>query len=1164
MPLLGGLFHKRNAPSRQVFASGPSTATESVASSTSNKDSTDGDHVLPDKSLPPPSPIYNLSAAASSSKLKLPFRRKAAAPPKADPKATPHSVVSLNDAPSPYISSVTSDSGHGLPPPPRKSSFFGVHHESLQSIHSLPNDSSSPVHHVTPSRPSSDVHSESRSPPASQVHKKSPGLLSWARERTKSKPLPPSSAMSSVPSTSSSVNDSSSFNLKSFRHVCADSPATSPEKSTQSLSNSLLAPPRPRPRGDSVASDSSQRISVAAFREAQARSRTNSPVPSFRPPSTADTLRVDGNGRKRASTVSVVLGTDSPQPNKNVAAVPRLNLRPGSSALDAPSDDSESEEDEEVDSDGEPVPKPGRKRTITRRADETRARSNAGHRSVPSSNSQISHTRQDPPKSDQAPFTRPRASVSTSALTPSGAARRASILAATNSYSNSYAQSKHSSRKQKDDTDESTDSSDMDSEDMPLSDLVAPRRPGSTASTQSGSRPRAPPKPLIDIKSLAGGPPLLTPILRHEDSIKNLNTTRKEQDVEKDQPFSIPAVLALSSPTSPPISPSASKQNTTAVDKAAASAHHDRRSSSDVPAKEPDHDEDLMNAIRLVGALDKEPDQPPGASNSSVKSPSDRIVPTPIREREPPTSFTVLSRPPQRHSTVETLASLSPASQTLFNVAPRALPSQPETSARQRPPTTINPTAQNDRSDAVSVCSAARSSTSRSSSRFPPVPLIHTIPDSPSVKEDYKPSRPRATSRASVVEGRSHSRSAKLAPAMSSSTTNKMVSHRFQPSLMPQRPFASNGSILGESPAGSSTGDSSSGRAPFTPRDGSDIGVRSKDDAGDDVGSTLKARGHAKKSSVTFEDPQPIHGRERAKTDLTDEQRTRERRRSEAKAAIELGKIVNGRGPLVHDDPDEDAELRGHNPTINVTMENGANGTIQPGWAPWQHPMASSVPPMVPPQFGNDPAYLAAHQRALFIAKQAYQMAVAQQAMQMAGEEWERSSNVGFGSGGSVYGGGSGGSIYGGGGGGSVYGGGSGGSVYGPMGGMAPMGMMSVPNMGMLMPPSQWGRSSVAFPSATPSPYGGISSSQSEYGGAGGWGSRSVYGDSFGPSPSRPNQGGNGVPNSAASAYGGSSRPRAWTGVTPPSTSSGQSTRTSGKTPVRSRAAPPSSWKNSR
>lgn len=257
----------------------------------------------------------------------------------------------------------------------------------------------------------------------------------------------------------------------------------------------------------------------------------------------------------------------------------------------------------------------------------------------------------------------------------------------------------------------------------------------------------------------------------------------------------------------------------------------------------------------------------------------------------------------------------------------------------------------------------------------------------------------------------------------------------------------------------------------------------------------------------------------------------------------------------MHEDSDEEMGSHGRNPAINVTMENGIHG--MPGWAAWQQPMATGMTPMVPSQFNNDPSYLAAHQRALLVAKQAYQMAVAQHAMQMAGEEWERSSNAGFGSGGSVYGGGSGGSVYGGGGGGSVYGGGSGGSVYGGMGGgagMVPMGMMGMPNMGMLMPPNQWQRSSVAFPSGAASIYGGINSSQSEFGGAGGWGTRSVHGD-VGPS-SRPGNG----PGSSASAHGGNSRPRAWTGVAPPLPSS----RVPGKGPARSRAAPPSSWKNGR
>ena len=47
-----------------------------------------------------------------------------------------------------------------------------------------------------------------------------------------------------------------------------------------------------------------------------------------------------------------------------------------------------------------------------------------------------------------------------------------------------------------------------------------------------------------------------------------------------------------------------------------------------------------------------------------------------------------------------------------------------------------------------------------------------------------------------------------------------------------------------------------------------------------------------------------------------------------------------------------------------------------------------------PPPPNADPAFLAAHQQAMLVAKQAYQFAVAQQAMQAAGDEWERGSNV--------------------------------------------------------------------------------------------------------------------------------------------------------------------------
>lgn len=426
MPLLiGGLFNKRTrSSSRHV----QSTTTESVASSTtSNRDSTDGDFDKAQQS------VYNLPAAAASGKFRLPFRRRGPVS-RLGPKEP---VVSLNDEA--YISSVTSDPGHDLSPPPRKSSLFGAFNESF---HSLPNEpSSSNVYSDTPRQPSIGVRTDSYSHSAGPPDKKTPGLFSWARERTKSKPSQPPSTLPSISPTNSSV-ENSSFQLKSFRHISTDPPPASPEMQPPAPSEPLLLPPRPRPRGDSVASDASQRISVAAFREAQARSRANSPVPSFRPPSTADTLRVDGNRRKRASTLSVV---SVAEPNKSSTSPPIPGHRPGASALDSSSEDSESDDDEEVDSDGVPIPqKPARKRTVTRRAEGPRARSDIGH-TAPSSQKEPPKTpRSAPPptnQSDQAPFTRPRASYSTSALTPSGAARRASTLAGTSSSSSSHGKS---------------------------------------------------------------------------------------------------------------------------------------------------------------------------------------------------------------------------------------------------------------------------------------------------------------------------------------------------------------------------------------------------------------------------------------------------------------------------------------------------------------------------------------------------------------------------------------------------------------------------------------------------------------------------------------------------------------------------------------------------
>ncbi len=125
---------------------------------------------------------------------------------------------------------------------------------------------------------------------------------------------------------------------------------------------------------------------------------------------------------------------------------------------------------------------------------------------------------------------------------------------------------------------------------------------------------------------------------------------------------------------------------------------------------------------------------------------------------------------------------------------------------------------------------------------------------------------------------------------------------------MPVKPFAGRR----DSPA-SSTGGSSSGRVPLTPRDGSDIGVgspRTADSGGKKkeewssgvsglgTASTKSGGGrHAGRRSVSFDDDTKDEGYSgaglggrKSKEVLSDdpETRRRERRRSEAKAAIEV------------------------------------------------------------------------------------------------------------------------------------------------------------------------------------------------------------------------------------------------------------------------------------
>ncbi|KZT42709.1 hypothetical protein SISSUDRAFT_1058477 [Sistotremastrum suecicum HHB10207 ss-3] len=318
----------------------------------------------------------------------------------------------------------------------------------------------------------------------------------------------------------------------------------------------------------------------------------------------------------------------------------------------------------------------------------------------------------------------------------------------------------------------------------------------------------------------------------------------------------------------------------------------------------------------------------------------------------------------------------------------------------------------------------------------------------------------------------------------------------------PMRPFARR-----ESPA-SSTGDSSSGKLPLTPQDGSELGIATSSTAP----SKRSGPGHAKRSSVSFVDDSRPQGDERTRggQKVSDETRRRDRRRSEAKAAIELGNVINGPGPI---DDGEDAD-----PSMGLNRMSAMPPFQHPNamWNAWSQnaallsPQAYQLPSPAP---GADAHFLAAHQQAMMIAKQTYQYAVAQQAMAAAGDEWERSSNVGF---------------------------------------------AASPNP-FLSPATPWGAPAM-FPQAPRSVYAG-----SVIGGPGmGWGSSSVYGENFGPSVSRTSLLGGQTPFPRSSSYAASEHPG------PSSSSRGQRQRTktgpSGSPgdglhgAVRS-ALPPSSWK---
>jgi serine/arginine repetitive matrix protein 2 len=146
----------------------------------------------------------------------------------------------------------------------------------------------------------------------------------------------------------------------------------------------------------------------------------------------------------------------------------------------------------------------------------------------------------------------------------------------------------------------------------------------------------------------------------------------------------------------------------------------------------------------------------------------------------------------------------------------------------------------------------------------------------------------------------------------------------------------------------------------------------------------------------------------------------------------QLGNVINGPGPIIDDDEDADEEEQPMNipPRMSMAMGMNSNHNVpfptavgsmgtQGQWGgsaatPFGNPLGNlSMHNLIHGGSGTslagsmgmapgmnmgmgmvDPRVLMAHQQAMLIAKQTYQLAVAQQAMRDAADEWERGSAI--------------------------------------------------------------------------------------------------------------------------------------------------------------------------
>ncbi|KAF7292246.1 hypothetical protein MIND_01252000 [Mycena indigotica] len=1086
----------------------------------------------------------------------------------------------------------------------------------------------------------------------------------WARGKDKEvEPLPPSPAKPS------------DFNLRAFRHVREEPAGKNQLTATNltSLSQQIeregqasglgsayehehLPPARPRPRGGSDASASSSRISVAAFREVQARrsaagspvlgessARAPSPGPYGRQPQSTQrpTPTPVQKPAKKTSSPPVPSPTTKPQPYTTVH-----QRAPNAQGNQWDSDEDEDESSPGDSSDDQRKPRPSRQQQQQQRglgtarsqsslgvygqsgSTEKKMGGSTGNLVASASGGNVASKRLS---LTQEPTAQRKTCGDKHLLRPPSLlpAKPAPPPKAT-SVPNPSPHTRRPTNPDDSDSDESTSEESSD-DDAPLATLVAPRRPGSSLSMASnGSNPNLKPKPLIDINEVTGSRPVLAGQKKTDDGFTGAGMLAVSSKASSSSQLPSPVLTSRSPPPpssgrggfvqfpSPPGSPVRETPPPVTVKAAAAPRRSPIRketggSVASVSLGGQDKREGLVDRLKAVSATSASG----STSQSSLASTSTRPTLAPPNAGSPPSSFSsVTARKAFHRRSSSDIVSASGRSPTWLddagsksgeaddgalgrdladmlgggglafllgeeaapltqsvknaaekdkehegNIVPIVIKQRsplPGFSVTSRPANrsvdlgSASTTGGRQRSSTLipSTSTSAASSTANSTSTSTSSSSTNALPKSAAAPSGN--ARQRSSTLMTTPATTSNLRSAP-APATFTSFPRQTPSQPIPssrssppiiaqptpspspPSLLgrpPQRPFAGNGGVRGNSPA-SSTGTNDTGNSsrssgalgPLTPRDGSEVGSAMSSGNSGSGSAPYAARGtrtsqreekvrddwsggasgllpaHVQKAkqrrSVSFDfDESRVFV-------LNDEERRRERRRSEAKAAIELGNIVNGPGPVPDDDEEDDLpinQIRNANPMMQQMQMPMGMGMQMPmgGWPqmqmprqmPMQMPMQMQMQMQVPmmPNAGqfmmpppSDPSMMAAHQQAMLYAKQAYQMAVAQQAMAAAGEEWERGSTM-TGMRGSVYAG-------------SQIGGAGGGG-----GGLSPFGM------GLAMLNAQNGQGQM-FPSGARSLMGG--GARSDYGGMGGGGggnwnsSRSVYGEAFGPSTER-------------------------------------------------------------